>query len=237
MTLDGLQYLFMGAVLPLAIYLITQAFPISRKARWIIGGILVSWFAVTALTAVPSIGRAPGALFGIIFPVVAISLWMVLNSAARKIVLQATLPLLIILHVTRVAGGLFIPLFWEGRLTNPFAYIAGGGDLLSAALAIPAAYAAWQAKPGWEKWVLAWNVIGFADFMSAITLGITSQQGSPFQVFMDAPGTSILGQLPWRFIPSYFVPLYIMVHVAIFIRLLLPQLTPQSLINQPARIG
>jgi hypothetical protein len=219
MTLDGLQYLFMGAVLPLAIYLITQAFPISRKARWIIGGILVSWFAVTALTAVPSIGRAPGALFGIIFPVVAISLWMVLNSAARKIVLQATLPLLIILHVTRVAGGLFIPLFWEGRLT------------------IPAAYAAWQAKPGWEKWVLAWNVIGFADFMSAITLGITSQQGSPFQVFMDAPGTSILGQLPWRFIPSYFVPLYIMVHVAIFIRLLLPQLTPQSLINQPARIG
>jgi hypothetical protein len=220
MTLDALQYLFMGMCLPLAIYAITQAFDVSSKTRLTIAAILLVWFTSTALATVPGIGRVPGALFGIVFPVIAVSLFIIFYPAARGAVLKSYVPLLVALHITRIAGGLFIPLFWESRLSNPFAYIAGGGDLLSAALAIPAAYMAWQAKAGWEKWVLAWNVIGFVDFMSAITLGITSQPGSPLQVFFDVPGTSILGQLPWRFIPSYFVPLYIMIHVALFVRLL-----------------
>jgi hypothetical protein len=237
MTSDGLQYLFMGLCLPLAIYAVTQAFPISSTARWIVAAILIAWFTFTALATVPGIGRVPGALFGIIFPVLAVSAFIIFNSAARNAVINAYVPLLVGLHVTRIAGGLFILLFWEGRLSNPFAYIAGGGDLISAALAIPAAYIAMKAKLGWEKWVLAWNVIGFADFMSAIMLGVTSQPGSPLQLFFDAPGTGILGQLPWRFIPSYFVPLYIMIHVALFVRLLFPQLTSQRLVNQAARIG
>jgi hypothetical protein len=220
MNIDELQYLFMGLCLPLAIYAITQAMDTSKTAQWTIAAILIGWFVFTALTTVQGVGRVPGALFGILFPVIGVSLFMIFNPAARSAVLKAYVPLLVALHTTRIAGGLFIPLFWEGRLSNPFAYIAGGGDLLSAALAIPAAYIAWQAKAGWEKWVLAWNVIGFVDFMSAITLGITSQPGSPLQIFFDAPGTGILGALPWRFIPSYFVPLYIMIHVALFVRLL-----------------
>jgi hypothetical protein len=219
MSLDGLQYLFMGLCLPLAIYAITQAFEISSKARTTLASMLIAWFLFTALSTVPGIGRVPGALFGIVFPVIAVSLFMIFNPPARAAVLEAYVPLLVALHITRIAGGLFIPLFWEGRLSNPFAYIAGGGDLLSAALAIPAAYIAWQAKAGWEKWVLAWNVIGFVDFMSAISLGITAQPGSPLQLFFGEPGTAILGTLPWRFIPSYFVPLYIMIHVALFVRL------------------
>jgi hypothetical protein len=220
MNIDGLQYLFMGMCLPLAIYAITQAFDVSDKTRWNTTAILLAWFVFTAMASVPGIGRVPGALFGILFPVIAVSLFMIFNPAVRSVVIKASVPLLVALHTTRIAGGLFIPLFWECRLSNPFAYIAGGGDLLSAVLAIPAAYIAWQAKAGWEKWVLAWNVIGFVDFMSAITLGITSQPGSPLQIFFDAPGTGILGVLPWRFIPSYFVPLYIMIHVALFVRLL-----------------
>jgi hypothetical protein len=88
-----------------------------------------------------------------------------------------------------------------------------------ATLAIPAAVIAWHARPGWERWVLGWNVIGFADFISAVTLGVLSQPGSPLRIFFDAPGTALLGELPWRFIPSYFVPLYLMVHIALFVRL------------------
>ncbi|MGL4404595.1 MAG: hypothetical protein ACRCT6_02475, partial [Notoacmeibacter sp.] len=104
-------------------------------------------------------------------------------------------------------------------LSNPFAFYAGWGDILAALLAIPAALIAWRAKEGWERWVLVWNVLGFTDFMFAVSLGVTSTAGSPLQLFFEAPGTGILGDLPWRFIPSYFVPLYIMIHVALFIRL------------------
>jgi hypothetical protein len=220
MTLDQIQYAFMIVVFPVAIFAILKALPVSNTAKLWIGSALTLWFVVTYVTTIPNLGRVPGALFGIIFPVLGVSAYMFFNSKARDIIARINVVLLIALHTTRIAGGLFIPLYWEGRLSNPFAYIAGGGDLIAAALAIPAAIIAYRGKAGWEKWVLAWNVIGFADFISAISLGVTSQPGSPLQVFSNLPGTSVLSELPWRFIPSYFVPLYLMIHVALFIRLL-----------------
>jgi hypothetical protein len=235
-NLDQIQYIFMLAVFPAAIIAITGSLPVSNAAKLQVGLCLALWFGFTYLATVPNLGRVPGALFGIIFPVLGVSAYMLFNQTARGVIQHMSLAPLVALHVTRIAGGLFIPLFWEGRLSNPFVYIAGGGDLLSAALAIPAAIIAYRSKPGWDKWVLAWNVIGFADFISAITLGVTSQSGSPFQLFNDLPGTSILSELPWRFIPSYFVPLYLMIHVALFIRLVPRFLSKTKKLNSPALI-
>jgi hypothetical protein len=226
MTLDQLQYTFMIAVFPIAVFAILKALPITTIGKFWVGSVLTLWFLTTYLTTIPNLGRVPGALFGIIFPVLGISTYMFFYPKARNVIAQMNVVPVIALQTTRVAGGLFIPLFWEGRLSNPFAYIAGGGDLLSAVLAIPAAIIAYRGKAGWDKWVLAWNVIGFADFISAISLGVTSQPGSPLQAFSNLPGTSVLGELPWRFIPSYFVPLYLMIHVALFIRLLPKVLSP-----------
>jgi hypothetical protein len=220
MTLDQLQYVFLLGIFPVAVWTITDALPVNGSAKLRIVLLLVLWFVLTWATEIPNLGRIPGALFGIIFPVVGVSLYMVLSANARKVISGLSVAPLVALHITRVTGGLFIPLHWEGRLSNPFAYVAGGGDVLAACLAIPAAVIAYRGKPGWEKWVLMWNVIGFADFVSAVTLGATSQPGSFLQVFSNSFGTSILGALPWRFIPSFFVPLYLMIHVALFIRLL-----------------
>jgi hypothetical protein len=226
----------MLAVFPVAVIAITGSLPVSNAAKLRVGLCLVLWFGFTYLATVPNLGRVPGALFGIIVPVLGVSAYMLFNQTARGVIQHISVAPLVALHVTRIAGGLFIPLFWEGRLSNPFAYVAGGGDLLSAALAIPTAIVGYRGKPGWKKWVLAWNVIGFADFISAITLGVTSQSGSPFQLFNDLPGTSILGALPWRFIPSYFVPLYLMIHVALFIRLLPRFLSKTEKLYSPALI-
>jgi hypothetical protein len=218
-SLDIIQFAFMLACEPLAISIILIAVPFSQTTRWAVGIILAGWFALTATTQIPNIGPLPGGLFAIVLPVILVSLFMAFSPAARRAINAMNVPLLVSLHITRLAGGLFILLALEGRLSNPFAAYAGWGDILAATLAIPAALVAWRAKEGWEKWVLAWNVIGFTDFMSAVSLGVTSQAGSPLQLFFEAPGTGILGELPWRLIPSYFVPLYIMIHIALFIRL------------------
>jgi hypothetical protein len=220
MMLDLVQSVFMATCAPVALLVLLRALPLERDQSWALGLVFFAWFALTALTPIPQVGRFPGALFGIVFPVLAVSAFLIVSSVARRVIAGANVPLLVGLHVTRLAGGLFILLAAEGRLSNPFAAIAGWGDVIAATTAIPAAIMAWRARDGWEKWVLAWNVIGFLDFMSAITLGITSQPGSPLRLFFDEPGTAILGQLPWRFIPSFFVPLYIMIHVAIFLRLM-----------------
>ncbi len=219
MTLDLVQSVFMAICAPVALMVLQRALPLEQSQSWVLGLVLSAWFALTALTPIPQVGRFPGALFGIVFPVLAVSTFLIVSPIARRVIAGANVPMLVGLHVTRLAGGLFILLAAEGRLSNPFAAIAGWGDILAATTAIPAAIMAWRARVGWEKWVLAWNVIGFLDFMSAITLGITSQPGSLLRLFFDEPGTAILGQLPWRFIPSFFVPLYIMIHVALFVRL------------------
>jgi hypothetical protein len=220
MSLDLVQYIFMATCAPLAIATILWSISFSVPQRMAIGFILVAWFLLTAWTAIPSLGKLPGALFGIIFPVVLVSFFLIYSKTAARLINQMAVAPLVLLHVTRLAGGLFILLHAEGRLSDPFASIAGWGDILAATLAVPAANIAYRAKPGWQNWVLAWNVIGFADFISAITLGATSQVGNILQVFSEPPGTAVLGSLPWRFIPSYFVPLYMMIHVALFIRLL-----------------
>ncbi len=219
MTLDVLMHGFVLFCGPLAILVIVKAFPLPAQAAHGLTAVLISWLLFTALGTVPRLGPFPGALFGILLPVVLAGLCMALLPSVRAVIMQADVPLLVALHVTRVAGGLFILLHAQGRLSDPFASIAGWGDLLAAGLAIPAAIIAWRARPGWEHWVLGWNVIGFADFISAVTLGVLSQPGSPLRLFFEAPGTALLGELPWRFIPSYFVPLYLMIHIALFVRL------------------
>jgi hypothetical protein len=219
MTLDALMLAFVLLCGPIAILATVRAFPLERHASQWLTAVLTGWLLFTALASVPRLGPFPGALFGILLPVIAVAGLIVFLPAVRTIVMQANVPLLVALHTTRIAGGLFIPLHAAGRLSDPFASIAGWGDLLAATLAVPTAIIAWRARPGWEKWVFGWNVIGFLDFISAVTLGVLSQPGSPLRMFSDAPGTALLGELPWRFIPSYFVPLYLMIHIALFVRL------------------
>jgi hypothetical protein len=232
MNLDMLMLAFVLLCGPIAILVTVRSFPLERNAaQWLTAG-LTGWLLFTALATVPRIGPFPGALFGILLPVIVVGWLIALVPAVRAIVMQANVPLLVALHTTRIAGGLFIPLHAAGRLSDPFANIAGWGDLLAATLAVPAAIIALRAQPGWEKWVFGWNVIGFLDFISAVTLGVLSQPGSPLMMFSAAPGTALLGELPWRFIPSYFVPLYLMIHIALFVRLW-PAILPQGRGLQP----
>lgn len=234
MTLDALQFALMYFTFPLAVLAITVSLKLKTLASLGVVAVLTLWFAFTAYAQVQSVGRIPGALFGILLPVLFGSGFMIVNKAVNSILLQMSVVPIIAMHVTRLAGGFFIPLVWDERLSKPFGYIAGSGDILAALLAIPIAIIAWRGKAGWVKWVLAWNMLGLADFMIAIGLGITSQPNSPLQILTSSPGTAILGELPWRFIPSYFVPLFILTHVALFVRLL-HQITSERTFNQ--RLG
>ncbi len=233
---DAVVFAFLVLCAPVAIGVLLVALPLGPRGRWLLGGILAAWFALTAMTPLPRFGVVPGALFGILVPVIVVSVFMVASREARRVIAGASVALLVGLHVTRLIGGAFVVAHAEGRLADPFASIAGWGDVLAAVTAVGAAIIAWRARPGWEVWVLGWNVIGFADFVSAIALGTLSQPGLPFRVFMEAPGTALLGTLPWRFIPNFFVPLYLMIHVALFIRLV-PAVGRFNLRHRPGHVS
>jgi hypothetical protein len=212
--LDTVGTISLVAIWPVVVGLIAFAIPTGWRVRLALAAFLLAWFVWTAVA--PRLG----ALGGIVLPVVIATGLFLASARVCEVLAGLFLPAIIAVHVSRLAGGFFLLLHEEGRLANPFALIAGWGDIVSAVLAVPAAMMAYRAAAGWEKWVLAWNVIGFADFITAVFLGATSQPGTPIRMFFEAPGAALLGDLPWRFIPAYYVPLFLILHVAIFVRLL-----------------
>jgi hypothetical protein len=217
---DALGYIWLIVLGgPFIIAVTVLALSVDTRTRWMVAAVLAAWFLFTLATPFPGLGRVPGALLGIAIPIVAAVVLYFLSPLAQHVVAGANVPYLVGLQATRVAGGLFILLHAAGRLSNPFAAAAGWGDLLAAGLAIPAAIIAYRQLAGWEKWVLVWNLVGLLDFVSAVTFGLMSQPGSPLQVFMEPPGTAILAELPWRTIPGFYVPLFVITHIALFVRL------------------
>jgi hypothetical protein len=125
--------------------------------------------------------------------------------------------LIVGLNIGRVFAVLFLLLAAEGRLSGPFPHSAAWGDIITGAVALPLLWLARQ--PARHKAVLhAWNAFGMADLVAAIALGVTSAENSPLQIFA-APGSEAMQHLPWSFVPTVLVPLWMILHAIIFVQL------------------
>jgi hypothetical protein len=56
------------------------------------------------------------------------------------------------------------------------------------------------------------------DLVTAIVLGVMSAANSVIQVFPQ-PGSEAMQHLPWSFVPSVLVPIWMIMHAIIFVRL------------------
>lgn len=128
--------------------------------------------------------------------------------AGRARLLALPTRLLIGLNMGRILAVLFFLLAREGRLSGPFPFYAGWGDIITGVLAIPILLGRLESKH--PAVVMAWNLFGAADLVNAIFLGTTSQEG-PLQIF-EVPGSSAMQQLPWSFVPTVLVPYFLVAH-------------------------
>ena len=55
--------------------------------------------------------------------------------------------------------------------------------------------------------------------MSALALGVASASASPLRFIYERPDSSAMGTLPWLLVPGFLMPIYILTHLAIFVRL------------------
>lgn len=136
---------------------------------------------------------------------------------ARKALLSLPLPLLVGLNIGRVFAVLFLLLAAEGRLSGPFPYSAAWGDIITGVVALPLVWLARQ--PAGHAAVLhAWNAFGMLDLVAAIGLGVASANNSVIQIF-PTPGSEAMQHLPWSFVPAVLVPMWMVMHAIIFVRL------------------
>jgi len=137
--------------------------------------------------------------------------------AARQAMLSLPMPLMVGLNIGRVFAFLFLMLLAEGRLSGPFPYSAAWGDIITGAAALPLLWLARTPERHTAVFHL-WNAFGMLDLVLAIGFGVTSAANSPLQIF-GAPGSEAMQYPPWSFVPTVLVPLWMILHAIIWVRL------------------
>jgi hypothetical protein len=158
-------------------------------------------FAATRHGAVPVIA------FGLAVPLVA-GLWLMTRAGAvRELVGAIPVRWLVAVQSYRVLGFVFVAAWALGRMPWQFALPAGIGDV-AVGLAAPLV-----ALSGDRRAAAAWNVAGIADLVVAVTLGFLTSP-SPFQQLASNDPNRLITRLPFVLIPTFAVPLSILLHVA-----------------------
>jgi hypothetical protein len=219
-----------GAIAGTAIYaalvgVLVGLSPVRGPTRLAAFAAAAVWGAIIVATAALG-GFAPGATGAIPAPVFAFAAlcmlllggWLLLPRF-RSAILAVPLPALVGLNAARLGGVFFLILAADGRLSTPFAPVAGWGDIAVATLAIPLAALAMGGAHERPAWLGAWNALGALDLVVAISLGLLSAPGTPFRVFAEGPGSLAMTALPWIMVPAMLVPLYLLIHLAIAAKL------------------
>jgi len=224
--LDFVGTIVTAALMVFVVTALLVSMDISRSAKLTVAGLLGLWIGLAAAA-----GGAGWLAIARPFPVMGIFVAAPLLAAAiaaawpavRQAMLSLPLPLMVGLNIGRVAGVLFLLLAAEGRLSGPFPYSAGWGDIIAGALALPILWLM-QENDRHTTAIHLWNAFGMADLVVAIGLGVTSAANSPLGIFRDGAGSEAMQHLPWSFVPTVLVPLYMILHAVIWIRLRRPAL-------------
>lgn len=155
-------------------------------------------------------------LFGA-FPLVI--LWIVWSrtSIGRKVYETISLESLISVHLFRFVGAFFFIAYYYDALPKQFAFLGGGGDLLTAILVFPVLYAL---KKKWKyayTAVFIWNIIGLLDILSVLINAIYFTQ---LAVNGTGDGVIEFATFPFSWIPAFAPATIIFLHVIIFRKLL-----------------
>jgi hypothetical protein len=188
------------------------------RARVAVG--LGAWFLVAALLGATGAFASPELPVGVAVGI-AVFLPVILGGGLVARTRGHGIPLttLVGVHAGRLLGVAFLLLYAAGRLPYTFAHSAGWGDVAVGALAIPLVWAIRRRAAGWRWLTAAWSALGTADLLIAVTLGVGSAPGSPVRFNFEAPGSATIVHFPWVLIPAFFVPLFLLTHIAIFANL------------------
>jgi hypothetical protein len=220
----------LGAIFGTALYTSVAAVliglaPLPPATRLAASAAAAAWLGVIVAVAASG-GLAPG-IFGpmpanlVPFTGVLALLiggWL-LVAKFRSALLAVPLAALVGVNAGRLGGIFFLLLYADGRLSAPFAPVAGVGDMVTGALAIPLAAMLALHLDMRRAWLGIWNAFGALDLVAAVMLGVLSAPGTPWRIFSEGPGTLAMTTVPWVLVPAMLVPIFLLIHLVIATRL------------------
>lgn len=215
---DVLRTLTLGATAGVLFAAVFSSLPIGLGSRLALGAGIGAWISLVVATVLSgAVAGSPVVLLVFfLLPLVAAGLAAAF-VASRSAMMAIPAPLIIGVNAMRVLGIFMLLAALDGRMTGPFPWSAGIGDIITGLFALPVARIA--ARNPRDIRILQWNIFGALDLIVAVTLGITSNNGSPLQLIHAGVGASAMTTLPWTLIPMVLVPTYLIGHALVFAHL------------------
>jgi hypothetical protein len=183
-----------------------------------VGAWFVAAFVAGALGVVNEPGRPPLALAGFLgVPILGFVLAYLASPSLRAFSQTIPLSLLVGSHLWRFVGLGFVIAWLAGALPAGFGIPEGFGDIIAA---VGALILLPQVRKGTARrgWLLAWNTFGLLDLVSAITMGVLFSDGPAGLLHTPTASTALMVTFPVSLIPTFFVPLFMLVHALTFRR-------------------
>lgn len=195
-------------------------------ARWLAILAVGVWLVAAGVAGALGLVNQPG-LPPLVLPafLVVPTLGFVLayRSSSRFRAFTETIPLALLVgsHLWRFVGVGFVIAWLAGALPAGFGVPEGLGDIIAAggALALLPRIRRGTAS---RAWLLAWNAFGFVDLVSAITMGVLFSESVLGVLHTETSNTTLMVTFPVSLIPTFFVPLFLLVHALIFRRVARP---------------
>jgi hypothetical protein len=174
-------------------------------------GLIFVWFVFSLTASALHIFRtAPGQPplpFGlaVLVPLMIVGVWSATSRSFRQFLLELNPRALTIVQAWRIAGFVFLVLYTYSILPGELALPAGWGDIAIGATAPLVALK--LANPNYRKSFILWQLLGITDLVTAVSLGTTAQFIHPSGI-----ATSAMTVLPMSLIPTFAVPLFMILH-------------------------
>jgi hypothetical protein len=141
----------------------------------------------------------------VLVPIVIVAVWSATSRSFRQFLLGLNPRTLTIVQAWRIAGFVFLVLYAYGILPADLALPAGWGDIVIGATAPFVAMK--LANPSHRKSFIFWQLLGITDLVTAIGLGVSANFINPHGI-----ATSAMTVLPMSLIPTFAVPLFMILH-------------------------
>ena len=188
-----------------------------RVMRWS-AVILIGWFAAAVALGAGGAYRvgqetAPTIQYGILLPVLIGGLLIWRLPLIGRIIDAVPQQWMVSIQLYRALGVIFLILYATSKLPGLFAWPAGVGDIAVGLLA-PVVGVAYARSPRESTGlVTAWNIFGILDLVVAVGTGFITSP-SQLQPFAVQPQNELMSIFPMVLIPTYLVPLSIVLHLA-----------------------
>jgi hypothetical protein len=192
-----------------------------HKVRLGTAAFLGVWVGAAVLSAPPAasvLGRNPFAVAPQVplfvaasFVTVAFALWR--SASLRRALSAVSLPLLIGAQAWRVVGIVFIVLLSLGQLPAHFALPAGWGDVTVGLTAPLVGIALVRRIRGARALAFTWNALGLLDLIVAVGMGTGILVPLLMPELGRVPAAAALGVFPIILIPTFAVPVAMMMHL------------------------